>query len=113
MKNKLSFQFGFVACLMAASALSGTAATPIHQYYFEEPGSTFATNSGSSSVLIPLEMLKNGLWNDSHGPGVAGYGLDQRFVDGSTSGEAQHTTGQNAVTVDDNNLDNFVSFTLM
>jgi hypothetical protein len=99
--------------LCLTGSMTASAMLPIAEYMFDEPGGVYATNTGTSSVTTPLEMFNNGVLADTHGPGFAKGGLDQRFVNGSTSGQAQLTTGGNTTTIDDNNLDAFVSFTLM
>ena len=109
---KVISRTAIVVAIMART-LSAQAARPIDEFLFDEPAGFFATNSGSSSVIVPLEMLKNGSWHDSHGPGLANGGLDQSFADGSNAGSAQQTTLQNTFTIDDNNIDTLKSFTLM
>src|ERR1051325_6144156 len=112
MKIRVSLSFR-LACLIAVGGFSADAAVPIAEYKFDEPGGVYATNTGSSSVTTPLEMLSNGAQNNNHGVGVADGGLDISTASGNYPGNAQHTTGGNVTPVDDNNLDSLVSFTLM
>jgi hypothetical protein len=104
--------------VIAWTAARADASKPIKEFLFDEPAGFNALNTGSSSTLAPaLEMIKNtnGVenLNNSHGLGVAGGGLDQSFVDGSTSGQAQDTGGGNNFAINDTNVNNLASFTLM